>query len=296
MRGLEVKDLGILGGKRNKEIGKVVLLPVEKIAPNPSQPRKHFDEDSLQELCRSIITNGLLQPVTVRKLEGDTYELVAGERRTMAFRSLGRDFIPGIVEECTEAQSAVMSLVENMQRKNLNYFEEAAGIARLMSEQNLTQAQVSARLGKAQSTVANKLRLLKYPQKTQEKLLHAGLTERHARTLLRIEDPEVLDAAVEHIVGNGFNVEQTESYVEHLLDKHKHALKTKIFVVKDMRIFMNTVGKAVDLMRASGIPVDMDKRENDCHVEFILKIPKSAVYNPAGEQKAPQGPMAASYE
>jgi len=269
--------MGILG-KKHKEIGKVVLLPLNHIVSNPNQPRKYFDTEAIQELSRSIAQNGLLQPVTVRRLPGDRYELIAGERRTMAFRSLGEEYIPGIVEEYTGGQSAVMALVENLQRKNLNYFEEAVGIATLMEELGLSQMQVSQKLGKAQSTVANKLRLLKYSPVLREKMLAASLTERHARALLKITDDQILENLVEHIIINQLNVEQTERYIENLSNERKRSKNTRIFVVKDMRIFQNTIHKAVDLMRESGIDVDMATAESEEFLEYTLKIPKSAIY------------------
>jgi len=269
--------MGILG-KKHKEIGKVVLLPLNHIVSNPNQPRKYFDPEAIQELSRSIAQNGLLQPVTVRRLPGDRYELIAGERRTMAFRSLGEEYIPGIVEEYTGGQSAILALVENLQRKNLNYFEEAVGIATLMEELNLSQMQVSQKLGKAQSTVANKLRLLKYSPVLREKMLAASLTERHARALLKITDDQILENLVEHIIINQLNVEQTERYIENLSNERKRSKNTRIFVVKDMRIFQNTIHKAVDLMRESGIDVDMATAESEEFLEYTLKIPKSAIY------------------
>jgi len=270
---------GFLGKKADKEINKVLLLPLDKIISNPNQPRKHFDQPALQELCRSIITSGLLQPVTVRRLENDTCELVAGERRVMAFRILGKTHIPAIVEEYTGDQAAVMALVENLQRKDLNYFEEAAGIAKLMQEQNLTQAQASQRIGKAQSTIANKLRLLKYPPELQERMLTADLTERHARALLRIPD-ELLEVVVQYVISNDLNVDQTERYINQLLGEKKESSKTRIFVVKDLRIFLNTINKAAELMRASGIPIDIAQTEDDDAIQYILKIPKAEAVKP----------------
>lgn len=260
--------------KRNKEVARVVLLPLERIVSNPNQPRRYFDPEALQELCRSIIANGLLQPVTVRRIGEERYELIAGERRAMAFRAIGRDKIPAIIEAYSEEQSAVLALVENLQRKDLNFFEEAAGIARLMQELGLSQVQISQRLGKAQSTVANKLRLLKYSPALQRRMLEAGLTERHARAMLRLNDGQLQELVVEYVIANRLNVEQTEQYIEALLAQKAEKNRTRIFVVKDIRIFLNTISKAVDVMRASGVDVDMRKHEDDSFVEFNLRIPK----------------------
>lgn len=270
--------------KKTREINKVLLLPIAEIKSNPHQPRRVFNPEDLTDLSRSIISNGLLQPITVRRLESGGYELIAGERRTMAFRSLGRDYIPAIVEEYSDQQSAVLALIENLQRKDLNFFEEAMGIARLMEQLNLTQQQVSVKLGKAQSTVANKLRLLRYPPEQQKLILQAGLTERHARALLKIQEPDKLAASLTHIIEKGFNVEQTEEYVERLLLKKELETRTRLFVVKDVRIFENSINKAVTMMNMAGIPIDNRKTENDQYVEYHIKIPKTAIYQQKSEK------------
>ena len=185
-------------------------MPVKEISPNPNQPRTYFDPVALEELCQSILANGLLQPITVRLRENGRYELVAGERRWLAFQRLGRSHIPAIVEEYTDQQSSMLALIENLQRRDLNFFEEAAAIDRLMRELNLTQQQISMKIGKAQSTVANKLRLLRYPTSIREMILKAGLTERHAR---RSSLPDFADSKhIQYIIKHQLNVEQTERY------------------------------------------------------------------------------------
>lgn len=268
---------GTLLGKRNKEINKVVLIPLNQIICNPYQPRQHFDQEALQELSKSIIANGLLQPVTVRKLEDEKYELIAGERRTLAFRAIGKEHIPAIVEEFSDQQSAVLALIENLQRKDLNYFEEANGIAKLMQQLHLSQQQISSRLGKAQSTVANKLRLLRYSSELQQEMLVAGLTERHARALLKLSDDKI-QPAVQYIKDKELNVEETEEYVEQLLLKKELKTRTRLFVVKDMRMFQNSINKAISLMSLAGIAIDSQKKESEEYIEYHIKIPKNAVY------------------
>ena len=266
--------------KRAKEINKVILLPLEQIYRSPHQPRAVFDEQELQELARSIAANGLLQPVTVRKLYDGCYELISGERRTRAFQVLGRTEIPAIVEEYTSEQSAVFALVENLQRKDLNFFEEACAIERLITDCGLTQQQVCQRIGKAQSTIANKLRLLRFSQELRSKILENGLTERHARVLLHLA-PDKVSEAIDTIVKKSWNVEQTEAYVQALLSVSDRPPATRIFVIKDMRIFMNSIKKAVSTMNAAGIPIDTSQTESDTFVEVRIKIPKSAVYRGA---------------
>ena len=270
-------NLNLFGKKDSKEINKVLLLPVDQIVPNPHQPRKYFGLDDLQELSRSIIANGLLQPITVRRLSENRFELIAGERRLLAFRAIGRDSIPAIVEEFTCEQSATLALIENLQRKNLNYFEEAAGIERLMRELGLTQQQVSQKLGKAQSTVANKLRLLRFSPQLQDKMISGGLTERHARTILKLEDQSLAALAVEHIVKNELNVEQSERYVDKLLREKDSPKNTRVVLIRDMRLFMNSINKAVDLMNSAGIKVETSKNESDTYLEYTLKVKKSEV-------------------
>ena len=262
--------------KKQKEINKVVLIPLEQLKRSHGQPRSHFDKQSINELAQSIRQNGLLQPITARKTEAGGYELIAGERRTLAYRQLGLEEIPAIIEDYSDAQSLALALVENLQRKDLNYFEEATGIARLMEALGLNQQQVSSRLGKAQSTVANKLRLLAYSKEIQELMLEAGFTERHARALLKLPD-EYLKDAVEIVKKDSLNVEQTERLA---LSMRQRPIKsgTRVFILKDVRVFLNSIQKAISTMSQAGVPVDTTKTEDDEFVELRIKIPKSAAY------------------
>ena len=267
--------LGLLQ-KKVKEIKKVVLLPLDEIRSNPNQPRKAFNEQEIAELALSIRENGLLQPVTVRRLAQNSYELIAGERRRLAFKKIGEKNIPAIIEEIDEKQSAVFALIENLQRRDLNFFEEAAGIARLICELDMTQQQISERLGKAQSTVANKLRLLKFGQEMQTKMLKKDLTERHARALLSLAGDERLPGVIEYIHTCRLNVEQTEQYVQSLLEgKEENPRPQRIFVIKDMRIFVNSINKAVTMLNSAGIDAVSKKTENEDFIEFVINIPKS---------------------
>lgn len=264
--------------KKTKEVNKVVLLPLDEIESNPHQPRNRFDDTELQELAKSILTNGLLQPITVRKKIQGGFELVAGERRTKAFRILGRQSIPAIIMDYSDQQSAALALIENLQRKDLNYFEEAIGIAKLMNQLGLTQQQVSEQLGKAQSTVANKLRLLRYPKSLQDTILQAGLTERHARAFLKIHDDEQLEIAVAFVIERGYNVEQTEQYIDILLHSEEKQNPKKLFIVKDMRMFHNSISKAVKMMSQAGIQIENSKKEDEDFIEYTIRIPKYQVY------------------
>jgi ParB family chromosome partitioning protein len=268
---------------KNMEVNKVVLLPLSRISRNPHQPRKVFMREDIEELAASIRDNGLIQPITVRRV-GEEYELVAGERRTMAFRELGETSIPAIVEDFSDQQSAVLALIENLQRKDLNCFEEAYGISRLLDESGISQQEIARRLGKAQSTIANKLRLLKFPAAVQKRLMNASLTERHARALLKLEDEKQLQDCIDYILKKDLNVQQTEEYIESLL-KEEPPPRTKRFIIKDMRLFTNTIKKAVDMMNLAGIPAKSEKRDTGDYLEYTITVPKEAVYKTKAVEK-----------
>lgn len=274
---------------KQKAVNQVVLLDVNTILSNRFQPRRQFEEKALAELAQSISENGLLQPVTVRPAEGQDgkYELIAGERRLMACRLLGRDKIAAIIERVDDKQSASFALIENLQRRDLNYFEQAEGIQRLMQLQALTQEQLAKQIGKAQPTVANKLRLLAFSQPMRDKLLDNGLTERHARALLRLNDEQAMQDALTYIVDQRLNVGESERYIDALLapvqtepeQAHPNApAPTRLFVVKDMRIFLNTITKAVSTMKLAGIEIDTAKQEDEEFIHYVMKIPKKGVY------------------
>ena len=267
---------------KQRMVNRVVLLETAHIRPSPYQPRRQFEPKALQELADSIAQSGLLQPITVRQVE-DGYELVAGERRLIACRMLKMERIPAIVEQFNDQQAAIFALVENLQRKDLNYFEEAQGIQQLMKLYGFSQQQAAKQLGKAQSTLANKLRLLTFSPELQRKMLDGGLTERHARALLRLPESSV-EAAVQQIVNHRLNVGETEAYVELLLaEQEKKSAPpapkaTRLFIVKDLRIFQNTLDKAVNTMQLAGIQVDSNRTEDEDYIHYELRIPKKSVY------------------
>lgn len=262
----------------SKEDNKVLQIPTIQIRPNKTQPRKTFDEDSLRLLAQSISASGILQPLTVRKLSNTEYELVAGERRLRAAVLAGLSKVPCVLIKCTDKESAVFALLENLQRADLNMFEEARGISRLIRKFDLTQEEVARRLGKKQSTVANKLRLLKLTFEEQDWILGAGLSERHARALLRIEDSAVRREMLSKIIAESLSAKETEDEVVKILySETVTAPKTREqkFVIRDVRIFVNTITKAVDTMRLSGINAESQKRETEQYIEYTVKIPKS---------------------
>ena len=262
---------------RNKQqtenLNQIRNLPIAQAQPNPMQPRKYFSQEELASLAASIRENGLLQPITVRAMEGH-YELVAGERRLRASKLAGLTVIPAIVMRMDDNQSAILSLVENIQRADLNFVEEALAIKRLMAQYSYTQEDVARLLGKNQSTVANKLRILRLPHHVLRYLSEHHLTERHARALLKLEGEELIRETAQSIVKYDWNVAQTEKYIEDLLTRKPKSAHSNILVVKDIRLFLNTINKALGKMKASGIPATAVSMENGDYIEYTIKIPK----------------------
>ena len=253
-----------------KNDNKVLEIPIIKIRPNKAQPRKTFDETELAALSASISENGILQPLSVRKIS-------AGERRLRASVLAGLRKVPCIVLKCSEKESAIYALLENLQRSNLGIFEEARGISKLIRRYGLTQEEAANRLGKSQSTIANKLRLLRLTYEEQEWIVNAGLSERHARALLRIEDDALRHEALSKIISENLNTSQTDELVGILINSVPKTSKSKgtsKAVIKDLRIFLNTINKAIDTMRLAGIDAQSDKKDTDNFIEYTIRIPK----------------------
>ncbi len=264
-----------------KNDNKICEIPIIKIRPNKAQPRKAFNEDELEALSQSIAENGILQPITVRRMSVSEYELIAGERRLRASVLAGLKKVPCIVIKCSDKESAVFALLENLQRSDLGIFEEARGISKLIRRYGLTQEEAARRLGKSQSTIANKLRLLRLTYEEQEWITGAGLSERHARALLRIENENLRREALSKIISEGLNTQQTDSLVSIMLNdcsetvqKHQGINKA---VIKDVRIFVNTINKAIDTMRLAGIDAQSNKTDTDNFIEYTIRIPKKQV-------------------
>lgn len=276
----------------SKEENKILEIPTIQIRPNKTQPRKFFDEDELRLLAQSISTNGILQPLTVRKLSQTEYELVAGERRLRAAVLAGVAKVPCVLIKCSDKESAIYALLENIQRADLNMFEEARGINRLIRKYGLTQDDAAARLGKKQSTVANKLRLLKLTMEEQDWILQAGLSERHARALLRISEEEVRKEVLSRIVAESLSAKETEDLVIKLLcqttiSDTNSPKQDKKFIIRDVRIFVNTINKAVDTMRLSGINAVSKKMETEEYIEYTVQIPKREALEKTKKEKNP---------
>lgn len=259
--------------QKTTKSGKLVTLGITQVSPSRYQPRRVFDEDALMELSESIRRHGLLQPVTVRAVGRGEYELVAGERRLRAAVMAGLTKIPALLVDMPDQEAAVMALVENLQRRDLDFFEEAEGLARLLAEQNLTQEQAAATLGKTQSTIANKLRLLKLDPGLRAKIRKAGLTERHSRALLRLPE-ELRETALSRILSQKLTVAATDRLVDRLLEPQPVPAPRKKAIVKDVRLFLNTVDRALSIMKTSGIPARAEMQERDGCYEYRILIPK----------------------
>lgn len=264
----------------SKSENRITDIPTIKIRPNKTQPRKIFEEDKLRDLAKSIEENGVLQPLTVRKVSQSEYEIIAGERRLRAAVLAGYAKVPCIVIKCNDRESAILALLENLQRCDLGIFEEARGISKLIRRYGITQEQAAMKLGKSQSTIANKLRLLNLSYDEQDWIVQAGLSERHARALLKIYDQELRKEALSKIIAENLNVAQSEELIDNLLynsavpDNRKKG-RQKI-VIKDIRIFINTINKAVSTMRQSGIDAVCKRHDSGDYIEYTVKIPKSA--------------------
>ena len=253
---------------------KLTKLPVSRILPNPSQPRKVFRQEELEALAQSIKENGLLQPVTVRRENGAFY-LIAGERRLRACKLAGLREIPVLIADCEPEDSAVLALLENIQRKDLHMFEQANALVNLLREWQITQEEAAKRLGISQSYLANKLRLLKLSPEEQNEILQYKLTERHARALLRVDDPALREKILRQAGEKHLNVSQTEELVTAALAPKQEGRKPKrTFIAKDIRLFINTIDHAVDAMKTAGIAAQAEKTETEEYIECTVRIPK----------------------
>ncbi|HIT32350.1 MAG TPA: ParB/RepB/Spo0J family partition protein [Candidatus Enterenecus stercoripullorum] len=250
----------------------VLDLPITSIIPNPNQPRQIFDEEELSELSRSIAQLGILQPLSVRRAQGG-WELIAGERRLRAAQRAGLATVPCLPVEADEDTSALLALVENIQRKDLDVWEEAAALRQLIDRFHLSQEEAARRVGKSQSAVANKLRLLKLPDDVIAGLKQARLTERHARALLRLDSPELQRKAALHIIRSGLNVAQAEQYIDRLCRKPRRKA-IPLYRTKDVRLFLNTIQRGLAVMQSAGVQAHCGREETDREITLTIHIPK----------------------
>ena len=252
----------------------VLHIPLSKIVPNPYQPRKEFESEALSELADSIRQYGVLQPLLVAPGKDDTYILIAGERRLRASTMAGLGTVPVIVSEYTSQQIAEIALIENLQRKDLHYLEEAEGYEKLVNTFHLTQESMAIRVGKKQSTIANKLRLLRLPCSVRKKLHDSDLTERHARVLLKLENEDLQKAVLQKVLKGHLNVRQTEALVEKTLKEagKLNQKKPRFVIVNDVRIYLNSIKEIMETVKTSGIPSSMEQEMDGDDVVVTLRI------------------------
>lgn len=250
-------------------------ISISNIVPNRYQPRTVFNEDKIAELAQTIHTHGIIQPIVVREYESGKFEIIAGERRFRAMQKLGWETAPVIVKDFNDTQTASVALIENLQREELSPIEEAIAYGKLLELHSLTQEALAQRLGIGQSTVANKLRLLKLPDEVQEAVLQKQITERHARSLIPLKDPEKQIKLLQEIIEKNLNVKQTEERVVRLLDNSEKKPKpTRKAFSKDMRIAVNTIRQSLNMVTDNGINLDAEEEEFEEYYQFTIKIPK----------------------
>lgn len=257
----------------------IKVIDLNLIVPNPYQPRRIFDSTHLQDLAQSIEQYGVLQPIIVRKI-GINFEIVAGERRFRASQILNLKTIPAIIKNLSDNEIAEMALIENLQREDLNFFEEAEGYAKLMTDFSITQEEIAKKIGKSQSTVANKLRLLNLSSAVRNEISVDVITERHARALLKLNDEQLQLNALKTIYEKNLNVRQTDELVESIIIQNEtvksEKMKRKVTrIVKDMRIFLNTIRGAVQTIQDAGLNANISEKENEDYLEVIIRLPKN---------------------
>lgn len=270
---LNVEALKTGSSQKNTDV-QVLQVPLSRIVPNPYQPRKEFESEALSELADSIRQYGVLQPLLVAPGEGGNYILIAGERRLRASIMAGLGIVPVIVSEYTTQQIAEIAMIENLQRKDLHYLEEAEGYETLVNTFHLTQEAMAIRVGKKQSTIANKLRLLKLPASVREVLHESELTERHARVLLKLETEEAQKTILKKVLKDHLNVKQTEALVEKYLKEEgkENKKKPRVIIVNDVRIYLNSIREVMETVKRSGIPSSMELDMDGDDVVVTLRI------------------------
>lgn len=267
----EQEDEGALLGSE------VAQLPITQVEPNRFQPRSVFNDEKIVELAQTIELHGMIQPIVVRKLEEERYELIAGERRWRAVQVLKWGTIPAIIRDMNDNETASVALIENLQREELTVIEEASAYQRLIELQQLTQEALAQRLGKSQSTIANKLRLLKLPSAVQEALMNKAITERHARALIKVKNEEAQLHVLQEIMEQDLNVKQTEERVAKIdapVQEKKPRRPQFKGVSKDIRIAMNTIRQSLNMVTDTGINVESDESDHEDYYQITIKIPK----------------------
>lgn len=263
-----------------RELGKIIDISINLVKPNPNQPRQFFDPAQLTSLAKSISQDGIIQPLTVRKVN-NYFELISGERRLRAAKLAGLRSVPCIIVDISDERSAVLALIENIQRSDLNFFEEAEAISILIKEYGMTQEDAAIRLGMAQSTIANKLRLLKLTSIERKMIISNNLSERHARALLKLDDADMRHQVLVCIIESNLTVDKTEKYIASLetKEKIKASYKKRSPVLRDVKLFFNTVNKAINVMKLAGVDAQVKKAHHDGMIEYTILIPEETSEN-----------------
>ncbi|MCM3702570.1 nucleoid occlusion protein [Paenibacillus macerans] len=253
----------------------VKQIPVGEIVGSPYQPRTIFDDEKIDELCQTIKTHGVIQPIVVRH-RNDKYEIIAGERRWRAVKKLGLETIPAILRDFNDSQAASIALIENLQREGLTSIEEAMAYQNLIDLHQLTQESLAQRLGKSQSTIANKIRLLHLPEAVKTALMERKITERHARALLSLDSEELQLKVLAEIISKELNVKQTEARIAFYkeVSKNKKSASRRISFTKDVRLALNTIRQSIDMVSGSGLQIKTEEKDHDDHYEIVIQIPK----------------------
>lgn len=262
---------GLTEQKSNQD--EVKQIPVGNVDTSPYQPRTVFDDDRIEELSQTIKTHGIIQPIVVR-VRNNRYEIIAGERRFRAVTKLGLDTIPAIVREFNDSQAASIALIENLQREGLTAIEEAIAYQKLIDLHQLTQESLAQRLGKSQSTIANKIRLLNLSEPVKASLMERKITERHARALLSLDSDELQQKVLDDIVSKDLNVKQTEARVAFLKETTKAKKSKRISFTKDVRLALNTIRQSIDMVSGSGLQIKTNEKDHEDHYEIVIHIPK----------------------
>lgn len=253
-------------------------IPIDSIKPNPYQPRKNFNKQSLEELSQSIKTYGLIQPISVRQLCEESYELVAGERRLRASEIAELDEIPAIIVDYKDQDSAMIALIENLQREDLNFVEEAEGYYNLIKDHGFTQQELAEKLGKSQSTIANKLRILKLSDEIKKSLIDNKLTERHARALLKLPDDEMKEEVLNKVIKEDLTVKKTEKLIEDILNdlikEEESESNQNVKGLINFKIYLNTLKNAYNAIKETGIEAKYKEKDMGDHIEVVVQIPK----------------------
>lgn len=273
MNGMKEQFTKLFGFNERSSGEEIKQIPVHEVVSSPYQPRTIFDDDKIDELCQTIKTHGVIQPIVVR-MRDSIYEIIAGERRWRAVKKLGLETIPAIVREFNDSQAASIALIENLQREGLTSIEEAVAYQKLIDLHQLTQESLAQRLGKSQSTIANKIRLLHLPEEVKTALMERQISERHARSLLSLDSVEMQLKVLAEIIAKGLNVKQSEARIAFYKQVSQTKKSKRVSYTKDVRLALNTIRQSIDMVSGSGMEIKTSENDRGDHYEIVIQIPK----------------------